>query len=72
MSFTLCDIENRTSARMVVRHHVEGYENFLKFMEDFKENGLVIVLYSGTKLPSGESWCSDCVEGKNSSTERNN
>lgn len=49
---------------MVVRHHVEGYANFLKFMENFKPNETVYVLYSGKKLPNGKSWCSDCVEAE--------
>ncbi|XP_043283424.1 thioredoxin domain-containing protein 17-like [Venturia canescens] len=49
---------------MAKRHHVEGYENFLKFMEDFKEKGSIFVLYSGTNLPTGKSWCSDCVEAE--------
>ncbi|CAL7947238.1 unnamed protein product [Xylocopa violacea] len=49
---------------MVVRHHVEGYENFFKFMENFKPNESVYVLYSGKKLPNGKSWCPDCVEAE--------
>ncbi|XP_078044554.1 thioredoxin domain-containing protein 17 [Augochlora pura] len=47
---------------MVMRHSVQGYENFFVFMEKFKPSELVYVLYSGTKLPDGKSWCSDCVE----------
>lgn len=49
---------------MVVRHHVEGYEGFLKFMEQFPKDNIVHVLYSGTKLPNGSSWCPDCVVGE--------
>ncbi|XP_057322226.1 thioredoxin domain-containing protein 17 [Microplitis mediator] len=49
---------------MVVRHSVEGYDNFLKFMEDLKADGQVIVIYSGSKLDNGLSWCSDCVEAE--------
>ncbi|CAG5090951.1 Protein of unknown function [Cotesia congregata] len=48
---------------MVVKHHVEGYENFLSLMENLKADGPIIVLYSGSKLENGLSWCSDCVEG---------
>lgn len=48
---------------MIARHHIEGYEAFFKFIEQYKANGPVIVLYSGTKLPNGQSWCPDCVEG---------
>ncbi|KAH0561877.1 thioredoxin domain-containing protein 17 [Cotesia glomerata] len=47
---------------MVVKHHVEGYENFLLLMENLKADGPIIVLYSGSKLENGLSWCSDCVE----------
>ena len=49
--------------KMVIRHHVEGYDNFLNFMEKFKGDGVVYVLFSGSKLPDGRSWCPDCVEG---------
>lgn len=48
---------------MVVKHNVEGYENFLSLMENLKADGPIIVLYSGSKLENGLSWCSDCVEG---------
>lgn len=49
---------------MVLRHQVEGYENFFKFMKNFKSNESVYVLYSGKKLPNGKSWCPDCVEAE--------
>lgn len=49
---------------MTIRHHVVGYENFLKFFENFQTEGSVFVLYTGTKLENGKSWCPDCVEGK--------
>lgn len=50
---------------MVQNHHVEGYENFCKFIKDFDVSGnKVYVYFSGSKLPNGESWCSDCVRGK--------
>ncbi|XP_076277926.1 thioredoxin domain-containing protein 17 [Lasioglossum baleicum] len=49
---------------MVVRHSVQGYESFFKFMENFKPSEPVYVLYSGTKLPDGKSWCPDCVEAE--------
>lgn len=55
------------SPKMVQRHHVQGYENFLKYMEDLKAATATptYVLYTGTKLPdTGESWCPDCVEGE--------
>ncbi|KAF5307661.1 hypothetical protein FQR65_LT06716 [Abscondita terminalis] len=48
---------------MVVIHHVEGYEKFCEFMDDFKvdDDATVYVYFSGSKLPSGLSWCDDCV-----------
>ncbi|XP_054008999.1 thioredoxin domain-containing protein 17-like [Hylaeus anthracinus] len=49
---------------MVLRHRVQGYENFFKFVENLKVNEPVYVLYSGTKLPNGKSWCPDCVEAE--------
>ncbi|KAG7208873.1 hypothetical protein KM043_015057 [Ampulex compressa] len=49
---------------MVLRHYVQGYENFFKFMDNLKVNDPIYVLYSGTKLPNGKSWCPDCVEAE--------
>ncbi|XP_014211019.1 thioredoxin domain-containing protein 17 [Copidosoma floridanum] len=49
---------------MVIKHHVEGYANFLKFIEKFKSDLPTFILYTGTKLPDGNSWCPDCVEAK--------
>lgn len=50
---------------MVLKKHVEGYEKFCELMKNFKSNGLPIFVYfSGSKLPSGESWCSDCIQGE--------
>ncbi|XP_029053234.1 thioredoxin domain-containing protein 17-like [Osmia bicornis bicornis] len=49
---------------MVLRHHVKGYENFFEFMKKFQADQSVYVIYTGTKLPNGDSWCSDCVEAK--------
>lgn len=48
---------------MVLRHHVEGFENFFEFMKNFKSNESIYILYTGKKLPNGKSWCPDCVEG---------
>lgn len=48
-----------------INHHVEGYDNFVKYMEKFKDDKRpVFVWFSGSKLPNGKSWCSDCNEGK--------
>lgn len=53
--------------KMVQKHYVAGYENFVTFMKDFKSNGQVVnVLFTGAKLDNGVSWCSDCVEGMQS------
>lgn len=50
---------------MVVEHHIEGYENFCKFADGLKtSNEVYYFFFSGNKLPSGESWCPDCVEGE--------
>lgn len=52
------------ASNMVVRHHVEGYENFSKFVDGLKTaDETYYFFFSGNKLPSGESWCPDCVEG---------
>ncbi|KAK2576327.1 hypothetical protein KPH14_005688 [Odynerus spinipes] len=49
---------------MSTRHHVTGYENFLKFFESFHKVEPVFVYYTGTKLENGQSWCPDCVEAE--------
>ncbi|XP_035741394.1 thioredoxin domain-containing protein 17-like [Vespa mandarinia] len=49
---------------MTIRHHVIGYENFLQFFENFQTKESVFVLYTGTKLENGQSWCPDCVEAE--------
>lgn len=49
---------------MVLRHHVEGYENFFKFIKNLKTNDPIYVLYSGKKLADGNSWCPDCVKAE--------
>lgn len=48
----------------MIRHHVVGYESFLKFFESFQKLEPVFVLYTGTKLENGKSWCPDCVEAE--------
>ncbi|KAF7989099.1 hypothetical protein HCN44_007409 [Aphidius gifuensis] len=49
---------------MVIKHHVTGYDKFLEFMEKLKVDEPIFVLYSGTKLDNGKSWCPDCVEAE--------
>lgn len=49
---------------MVNHYKVEGYENYLKFMKEFDtKNKEIYLMFSGSKLPTGENWCSDCREG---------
>lgn len=51
--------------KMVIKHKVEGYDNFCEFMKNLKTDGeYVHVYFSGSKLPSGISWCEDCVRGE--------
>lgn len=50
---------------MVIKHHVEGYENFRRFIDNFDSKGQVVhVYFCGSKLENGESWCDDCERGK--------
>uniref|UniRef100_A0A6P7EXV2 Thioredoxin domain-containing protein 17 n=1 Tax=Diabrotica virgifera virgifera TaxID=50390 RepID=A0A6P7EXV2_DIAVI len=48
---------------MVRSHHVEGYDNFVNFMKNFKAQGTVVCIYFGGSVDeaTGESWCDDCV-----------
>lgn len=48
---------------MVVKHSVEGYGNFIEFFDKFTSTKPTFVLYTGSKLSNGDSWCPDCVEG---------
>lgn len=49
---------------MVVRHNITGYEHFTCFMKDFTSKEPIYMLFSGSKLPCGESWCPDCVKSR--------
>ncbi|XP_026478980.1 LOW QUALITY PROTEIN: thioredoxin domain-containing protein 17-like [Ctenocephalides felis] len=47
---------------MVITHHISGYENFCKFVNEFEFKGKIVhILFSGSKLPDGTNWCPDCV-----------
>ncbi|KAH7731217.1 thioredoxin domain containing protein [Aphelenchoides avenae] len=46
----------------ISRKTINGYEEFTKAKEAAK--GRTLVLFTGSKLPSGESWCPDCVEAE--------
>ncbi|XP_060529235.1 thioredoxin domain-containing protein 17-like [Cylas formicarius] len=49
---------------MITKHYLQGYEEFSKFFSgEFDSNDqIVFVYFTGSKLPSGESWCPDCVK----------
>ncbi|XP_038105637.1 thioredoxin domain-containing protein 17-like [Culex quinquefasciatus] len=48
---------------MVQKHYVAGFQNFVDFMKNFKADGQDInILFTGAKMDSGISWCSDCVD----------
>uniref|UniRef100_A0A2M4C3G1 Thioredoxin domain-containing protein 17 n=1 Tax=Anopheles marajoara TaxID=58244 RepID=A0A2M4C3G1_9DIPT len=50
-------------ARMVVKHHVTGYEEFTKLAESLESSGEPVhVLFTGNKDANGESWCPYCVQ----------
>uniref|UniRef100_A0A2A4JB74 Thioredoxin domain-containing protein 17 n=1 Tax=Heliothis virescens TaxID=7102 RepID=A0A2A4JB74_HELVI len=50
---------------MVNQIELHGYEEFSKYIETVDPKGPPVLLYfSGAKLPSGESWCSDCCEAE--------
>ncbi|KAH1000341.1 thioredoxin domain-containing protein 17 [Dendroctonus ponderosae] len=45
---------------MVIQHHVSGYEAFGQLMGGLKAPFLAHVYFTGSKEPTGESWCPDC------------
>ncbi|CRL03021.1 CLUMA_CG016468, isoform A [Clunio marinus] len=50
---------------MVDKHFVEGFEDFMKFVKDFKaEEKVVNILFTGKKDEKGVSWCPDCNEAE--------
>ncbi|KAJ8725883.1 hypothetical protein PYW08_004066 [Mythimna loreyi] len=50
---------------VVTSVELHGYEEFVKYIEAVDPKGPPILLsFSGSKLPSGESWCPDCVEAE--------
>ncbi|GAB0089000.1 Thioredoxin domain-containing protein 17 [Sergentomyia squamirostris] len=50
---------------MVVEHHVKGYEEFTKLVDELEAAGRTIhVLFSGGKQENGESWCPYCVKAE--------
>lgn len=52
---------------MITQVQIKGFEEFVKYTESIEPNGPPVLFYfSGSKLPDGNSWCPDCVEGKRS------
>ncbi|XP_055640877.1 thioredoxin domain-containing protein 17 [Toxorhynchites rutilus septentrionalis] len=50
-------------ARMVVKHHVKGWDDFAKLAESLQGNGEPVhVFFKGDKDEKGESWCPYCVK----------
>ncbi|CAH1645875.1 unnamed protein product [Spodoptera littoralis] len=50
---------------MVTILELHGYDEFQKYVANIEPNSRPVVVYfSGEKLPSGESWCIDCVEAE--------
>lgn len=46
---------------VIQKEHITGYDAFCEFFKTFDSQGKnVHVYFSGSKLPSGESWCDDC------------
>lgn len=61
----LSPIQARQFNKMVIEHHVKGYEEFTKLVEGLESSGQPIhVLFSGGKEVNGLSWCPYCVKGK--------
>lgn len=49
---------------MVSYVEIKGFDDFAKYTENIDQKGPpVFFFFSGSKLPSGGSWCPDCVEG---------
>lgn len=49
---------------MVTTLELHGYDEFQKYIANIDPNSRSVVVYfTGEKLPSGLSWCIDCVEG---------
>lgn len=50
---------------MVILAEIKSLNEFDKYVDAIDPKGPPVLLYfSGAKLPSGDSWCIDCVEGK--------
>ncbi|XP_035436079.1 thioredoxin domain-containing protein 17 isoform X2 [Spodoptera frugiperda] len=50
---------------MVTTLELHGYDEFQKYVANIDPNSRSVVVYfTGEKLPSGLSWCIDCVEAE--------
>ncbi|KAG8231618.1 hypothetical protein J437_LFUL010296 [Ladona fulva] len=50
---------------MVIKHSVEGYDAFNKTIKEVETTAeVILVLFSGSKIGDGESWCPDCVSAE--------
>jgi len=51
---------------MVVRHHVQGFQEFISLVEKVykPDEKPVVVMFSGDKDAQGNSWCPDCVDAE--------
>ncbi|XP_046680423.1 thioredoxin domain-containing protein 17-like [Homalodisca vitripennis] len=50
---------------MVVKHTVEGYEEYLKLLKELEEKkAKVYILFTGSLNNQGVSWCPDCVQAE--------
>ncbi|XP_063822005.1 thioredoxin domain-containing protein 17-like [Ostrinia nubilalis] len=50
---------------MVSYVEIKGFDDFSKYTENIDPKGPpVFFFFSGAKLPSGNSWCPDCVEAE--------
>lgn len=49
---------------MVYFHYTKNYEEFVTLMKNLDEyKNQTFIVFTGTPNETGESWCSDCVEG---------
>ncbi|XP_039746733.1 thioredoxin domain-containing protein 17-like [Pararge aegeria] len=50
---------------MVTIVQIKGFDDFAKYIASISSSSpLVLFYFSGSKLPNGSSWCSDCVEAE--------
>lgn len=57
---------------MVIKHHVSGFQAFQELIGGLKGPLSTHVYFTGSKDPTGESWCPDCNQGKSPQTRVRN